>query len=95
MSAHSRQEIASGHEATSREVAAHPVEHERPEDWGWHHEWRRSAPVIGWVMTIVMALMVFGNDRGDSSTVWLLGIAAVMAFMLIRDRIRRKNSWRS
>lgn len=71
------------------------VEHERPEDWGWHHEWRRSAPVIGWIMTISMVLLVFGNHRGNVETLWLLGLAALMATMLIRDRIKRKNAWRA
>ncbi len=70
------------------------VEHERPEDWGWHHEWRRSTSVIGWMMTIAMALLVFGNHRGNVERWWLLGVAAVMAALLIRDRVRRKNAWR-
>lgn len=80
-------------------VAAHPdntpVERERPEDWGWHHEWRRSTPVIGWVMTISMVLLVFGNHQGMVETWWLLVIAAAMAALLIRDRIKRKNAWRA
>lgn len=71
------------------------VEHERPEDWGWHHEWRRSAPVVGWLMTISMALLVFGNHRGRIEEWWLLGLAAIMAAMLIRGRINRKNAWRA
>jgi len=70
-------------------------ERERPEDWGWHHEWRRSAPVIGWVMTISMALLVFGNHQGNTETWWLLGLAAAMAALLVRDRIKRKNAWRA
>ncbi len=78
--------------------AGHPAvteEDERPEDWGWHHEWRRSTPVIGWVMTISMVLLVFGNHQGMVETWWLLVIAAAMAALLIRDRIKRKNAWRA
>lgn len=71
------------------------VDHERPEDWGWHHEWRRSTPVIGWVMTISILLLIFGNHRGNVENYWLLAVAAFMAFLLIRDRIRRRNAWRA
>lgn len=71
------------------------VPHERPEDWGWHHEWRRSGPVIGWFMTIALALLVFGNHRGNVERYWVLGLALVMAAMLVRDRIKRKNAWRA
>ncbi len=78
--------------------AGHPAiaeEQERPEDWGWHHEWRRSTPVIGWVMTIAMVLLVFGNHEGNVEVWYLLGVAAIMAAMLIRGMIRRKNAWRT
>lgn len=71
-----------------------PIEHERPEDWGWHHEWRRIAPLVGWAMTIVMVLLIFGNHRGNIENYWLIGLAAVMAAVLIREQIKRRNSWR-
>lgn len=69
-------------------------EHERPEDWGWHHEWR-SAPIVGWSMTVVMVLLVFGNHQGHVEDLWLLGLAAGMATLLIRDRVRRRKAWRA
>jgi hypothetical protein len=72
-----------------------PVEHERPEDWGWHHEWRRSTPVIGWLMTISILLLIMGNHVGNVENYWLIGTAAFMAVLLVRDRIRRKNAWRA
>lgn len=72
-----------------------PVAHERPEDWGWHHEWRRSTPVLGWLMTIAMVLLVFGNHTGNIENYWLLVLAALMALLLVRDRIKRKNAWRA
>jgi len=87
--------VAEAQHAIDHSDDGNAAEHERPEDWGWHHEWRRSAPVIGWVMTISMALLVFGNHQGNTETWWLLGLAAAMAALLVRDRIKRKNAWRA
>ena len=67
---------------------------ERPEDWGWHHEWRRSTPVIGWLFVIALLLLIVGNHEGNVENLYLIGAAAVMAFMLIRSRIARRNAWR-
>ena len=90
---------APGHEGHGVHLPAqdtrHPIERERPEDWGWHHEWKRSTPIIGWVMTIAMVLLVFGNHQGNIENLWLLGLAALMAFALIRMHINRRNAWRA
>ncbi len=67
---------------------------EQPEDWGWHHEWRRSTPIIGWVATVSLLLMIFGNHIGHVEDLWLIGVAAVMALLLIRGRLKRRNAWR-
>lgn len=72
------------------------VEHERPEDWGWHSvDKGRATHVAGWIVVIFLLLMTIGNHEGHVEDLWLVGIAAIMAFFLVRDRIRRKNSWRS
>lgn len=73
---------------------ASDVPHEHPEDWGWHHEWRRSTPVIGWLAVVSLLLMIVGNHRGHIEDLWLIGVAAAMALLLIRDRLRRRNAWR-
>lgn len=98
MASEQQRELHSGHEGSAL-VQGHdgpttPIRHERPEDWGWHHEWRGAGPVIGWLMTVAMLSYVVGNHTGNVENLWLIGIAAVMAGMLIRDRIKRKKSWR-
>lgn len=72
-----------------------PVEHERPEDWGWHHEWRLAAPAVGWIATIALLLLIFGNHTGNVENYFLIGVAAFMALLLVLDRVRRKNAWRA
>ena len=73
----------------------HPVEHERPEEWGWHGEmgkWGRRLTIIPIVFLVAM---VFGNHQGRLEDIWLIGIAAFLVLLLVVDARRRKNAWRS
>ena len=71
----------------------HPTEH--PEDWGWHGEWGRAARVGGWV-SIVILLLMMTSTHYNLQGVLFLGLSAIGLFiMLLWDRNRRKNSWRS
>lgn len=67
---------------------------ERPEDWGWHHQWRRTTPVVGWLAVIALLLMTFGNHVGNVENLYLVGGAAFMALLLVRSQIARRNAWR-
>ena len=72
-----------------------PVEHERPEEWGWHGEmgkWGRRLTIIPIVFLVAM---VFGNHRGKLEDIWLVGFALLMVLLLVVDARRRKNAWRS
>jgi hypothetical protein len=74
---------------------AHPVEHERPEEWGWHGEmgkWGRRLTIIPIVFLVAM---IFGNHQGELENIWLIGIAAFLVLLLVVDARRRKNAWRS
>lgn len=75
----------------------HEVEpaHEKPEDWGWHHEWGGLARGAGWVSAAVLLLLNIGNHTRHWEDVWLTGLAVLLILILLVDRHRRKNSWRS
>lgn len=88
-------ETGGQHGAGGQEHAHDAVEHERPEDWGWHHDWRRSSQVVGWVMVVALLLLLIGHSPSWTEALWLIGLAAIMAGMLIRVRINQKNAWRS
>jgi hypothetical protein len=84
-----------GREEAVVRVGEHPIEHESPEEWGWHGEmgkWgRRLAPIP----IIFLVLMIFGNHQGNLENYWLIGFAAFMVLLLVVDARRRKNAWRS
>jgi len=73
--------------------ADHPDEH--PTDWGWHGEWGRAARVGGWVVVAILLLMITATHYNEQGTLFLLLLAGALVVMLIWDRQRRKNSWRS
>jgi hypothetical protein len=72
-----------------------PHRHERPEDWGWHASWGKTARVGGWLSVIIICLMNVTTYYNTAQAPWLYGIAGFLALMLIRDRYRRKNAWRN
>jgi hypothetical protein len=84
-----------GREEAVVRTDAHPVEHERPEEWGWHGETGKWGRVGAWFATLFLLSYLIGNHEGRMEDLWLLGIALVMVLILIWDMRRRKNAWRS
>jgi Protein of unknown function (DUF2631) len=84
-----------GREEGLVQAAEQPITHERPEEWGWHHEmgkWGRRLTIIPILFTLAY---LYGNHRGRVEDVWIIAIAALMVLLLIYDRFRRKNAWRA
>ena len=74
---------------------AAPVQHERPEEWGWHGETGRAGR-IGVVIAALWTLAyLVGNHEGRIEDLWIVGIVVGMIAILIWDRRRRKNAWRA
>jgi hypothetical protein len=84
-----------GREEAVVRVGERPVEHERPEDWGWHGETGKWGRIGGWLTVLVVLAYLFGNHEGRVEDLWIVGIALVMVIILIADIFRRRNAWRS
>jgi hypothetical protein len=72
-----------------------PIEHEQPEEWGWHGEmgkWGRRLVILP---IIALIAYQFGNHRGHVETVWLGAITLLLIIMVLADARRRKNAWRA
>ena len=84
-----------GREEAVVRVGEQPIEHERPEEWGWHGEmgkWGRRL----WILPFLFLLAyLVGNHRGRVEDIWILVIALLMLVVVFWDRSRRKNAWRS
>ncbi|MGY1636356.1 DUF2631 domain-containing protein [Geodermatophilus sp. SYSU D00742] len=101
-----RERIATDHPATERvnqpgrEEAvvrhdAHPVEHERPEEWGWHGETGRAGRIASWIAILFMLAYLVGNHEGRVEDYWVGSIVLLMVLLKVYDYFRRKNAWRS
>ncbi|SDY64512.1 Protein of unknown function [Modestobacter sp. DSM 44400] len=71
-----------------------PIEHERPEDWGWHHEMGKGGRFLLVLPTIFLIAMVFGNHEGNVENIYLVGFAVGIVVIMLWDARRRKNAWR-
>ena len=78
-------EVATGHE---------PVEHEKPEDWGWHADFGRLARIAGWLSVLALLSMVGTTHYNNSGTGALLLTAGVNAIMLCTSPTRAPGSRR-
>jgi len=84
-----------GREEAVERVGEHPVEHERPEEWGWHGETGKLGRAGAWIATLILLTFLIGNHEGRMEDLWIIGIAVVMVLILVWDIRRRKNAWRS
>jgi hypothetical protein len=84
-----------GREEAVVRAGEHPVEHERPEDWGWHAEMGKWGRRTWWIAPLVVLAFLHGNHQGHVEDVWLIGIAVLMVVVFLYDRTRRKNAWRA
>ena len=74
---------------------SHPIEHERPEDWGWHGQTGKWGRIGGWIAVLVTLTYLVGNHEGRVEDLWVVGIAALMVLILVLDWRRRRNAWRA
>jgi len=72
-----------------------PHRHERPEDWGWHAEMGRSARIAGIICAVLLCSLVLASHTSGWELAWAVGIAASLVTVLVWDRNRRRNAWRS
>ncbi|MGC0363501.1 ABC-type Fe3+-siderophore transport system permease subunit [Rhodococcus sp. 27YEA15] len=73
-------------------VFSHVDEAEVPSAaWGWSGEGLKTFRFFGWFFAAFLLLMIIGNHHGKVEDLWLIGIAATMVFVLVRDIIIRRR----
>lgn len=70
------------------------LEHERPEDWGWHHEFRRGRQIGGWLSFLILLALLTTTHYNKAGSVAILLTMIVLAGGLIWDRQRRRTQYR-
>ncbi|MCX4094197.1 DUF2631 domain-containing protein [Nocardia sp. alder85J] len=55
--------------------------------WGWSGESRKTFRRAGWVVVVILLCMLIGNHKGHVEDIYLIGFAAALAGILIRDNL--------
>ncbi|MBF6296552.1 DUF2631 domain-containing protein [Nocardia amamiensis] len=53
--------------------------------WGWSGESRRTFRIAGWIVAVILLAMLVGNHSGQVENIFLIGFAAAIVGILIRD----------
>jgi len=61
-------------------------------EWGWSGEAPKFFRVMAFVAAAFLLLMLIGNHEGHVESVYLIGFAAVLVFIVVRDALRRRRA---
>ncbi|KIA65358.1 DUF2631 domain-containing protein [Nocardia vulneris] len=59
--------------------------------WGWSGESPKTFRVAGWITALILIAMVIGNHKGHVEDIFLIGFAAAIVAILIRDSILKRK----
>ncbi|MGA6204721.1 DUF2631 domain-containing protein [Nocardia testacea] len=59
--------------------------------WGWSGESRRTFQVAAVVVIVILLGMLKGNHHGKVEDLYLIGFAAALAIIVIRDALLRRK----
>ncbi|WP_416562906.1 DUF2631 domain-containing protein [Nocardia testacea] len=59
--------------------------------WGWSGESRRTFQVSAVVVIVILLGMLKGNHHGKVEDLYLIGFAAALAIIVIRDALLRRK----
>ncbi|GAD81970.1 DUF2631 domain-containing protein [Nocardia asteroides] len=58
--------------------------------WGWSGESRKTFRIAAWVVIVALLGMTIGNHQGHVEDIFLIGLAGIMATILIVDSLTRR-----
>lgn len=61
--------------------------------FGWHGQATKSFLIAGWICVIALLFMQIGNHRGHVEDIWLICIALILAYFLIKGMVGRRGRW--
>ncbi|MEU4840148.1 DUF2631 domain-containing protein [Nocardia testacea] len=59
--------------------------------WGWSGESRRTFQVAAVVVIVILLGMLKGNHHGKVEDLYLIGFAAALAILVVRDALLRRK----
>lgn len=83
--------------SNAREVAERSGVDPRDEpsvDWGWHGHFYKGKIIAGVISIVLLVVFLFGPYQSHTQVLWLAGFALLLAFMIWRTVVNRRNAWR-
>ena len=83
--------------SNSRELAQRPAvdpQDEPSAEWGWHGSFPKGRIAGGVVSIILLVVFMFGPYQSHTQDLWLIGIAVLIAGLIVRQVVARRHSWR-
>jgi len=62
--------------------------------WGWHGSFPRASLIAGWSSVVILLTFLIGNHQGRVENIWVIGLAAAMAYGLVRHSLRKRHTRR-
>jgi hypothetical protein len=63
-------------------------------EWGWHGDFPRAGRIAGAITVVLLLTLLIGPHQGRIEDLWIVGIAALLAFMLVHNTLRARRAWR-
>ncbi|MFF3225566.1 DUF2631 domain-containing protein [Nocardia suismassiliense] len=78
--------------STERGIVTHVDTAEVPSaEWGWSGESPRAFRIAGWITAFILLAMIIGNHKGRVEDIFLIGFAAAIVGILVRDSFLRRK----
>ncbi|MEV6058431.1 DUF2631 domain-containing protein [Nocardia asteroides] len=58
--------------------------------WGWSGESRKTFRIAAWVVVVALLGMTIGNHQGHVEDIFLIGLAGLLATILIVDSLTQR-----
>ncbi|GGN71087.1 DUF2631 domain-containing protein [Nocardia rhizosphaerihabitans] len=58
--------------------------------WGWSGESRKTFRIAGWVVVVALLGMTIGNHQGHVEDIFLIGLAGLLAAIMVVDSLTRR-----
>jgi len=85
--------VASNSRELAKRSAVDPQD-EPSAEWGWHGSFPKGKTIGGVVSIILLLVFAIGPYQSRTQDLWLIGTALLLAFLIVRQVVVRRNSWR-
>jgi hypothetical protein len=85
--------VASNSRELAKRSAVDPQD-EPSAEWGWHGSFPKGKVAGGVVTIILLIAFMFGPYQSRTQDLWLIGLALLVAALIVHQVVAARHSWR-